>query len=128
MDHKQTLKYQNSNYSSASLERMPRDWTKLCLIVKLPYCQHRINYKISHRTISKKPFRRACLISGCAQARFHCRMKNMLIFQQPVPIKAIFTRIGGIQSFWPRHMSSMMYKGPIAVWRAMATPKQPQKM
>ena len=52
----------------------------------------------------------------------------MLIFQQPVPIKAIFARIRGIQSFWPRHISSMMYKGPKAAWRAMATQKQPQKM
>ena len=52
----------------------------------------------------------------------------MLIFQQPVPIKAIFARIRGIQSFWPRHISNMMYKGPKAVWRAMATQKQPQKM
>ena len=52
----------------------------------------------------------------------------MLIFQQPVPIKAIFARIRGIQSFWPRHISSIMYKGPIAAWRAMATQKQPQKM
>ena len=35
----------------------------------------------------------------------------MLIFQQPVPIKAIFACISGIQSFWPRHILSMMYVG-----------------
>ena len=49
-------------------------------------------------------------------------------FQQHIPIKAIFARIRGIQSFWPRHISSMMYKGPIAAWRAMATQKQQQQM
>ena len=52
----------------------------------------------------------------------------MLIFQQPVPIKAIFAHIRGIQSFWPRLISSIMYEGPKAAWRDMATQKQPQKI
>ena len=30
-------------YSYASLKRIPREWAKLCLIVKLPHCQYRDN-------------------------------------------------------------------------------------
>ena len=45
----------------------------------------------------------------------------MLIFPQTEPIKAIFTRICGIQLFWPRRILSMIHKGVMAAWRAMAT-------
>ena len=38
-------------YSWASLERISRDWAKLCLIAKLHYCQYRDNHKISHGTV-----------------------------------------------------------------------------
>ena len=52
----------------------------------------------------------------------------MVNLQQPIPIKAMFTRVRGIPSFRPRYILSAMYKGPIALWRAMATQKQPQQM
>ena len=32
-------------YSCATVEHILKDWAKLCLIVKLPYRQHRNNYK-----------------------------------------------------------------------------------
>ena len=51
---------------------MPRDWAKLCLLVKLRYCQHRNNYKIFQGTVSWRPYRRACLNSKCALAVLHC--------------------------------------------------------
>ena len=52
----------------------------------------------------------------------------MLNFQQHIPIKAIFARIRGIQSFWSGYISSMIYKASIAAWRAMATQKWLQQM
>ena len=39
--------------------------TKLCIIVKLPYCQFINNYKIFHGTVGCMPYRRAYLIGGC---------------------------------------------------------------
>ena len=59
-------------YSWTSIERISRDWAKLCLILKLPYCRQRNNYKISHDTEGKMPYRRACLISGCALVKLYC--------------------------------------------------------
>ena len=47
----------------------------------------------------------------------------MANLQQPVPVNASFARVRGIQSFWPGYISSRIYKGPIALWRAMATQK-----
>ena len=32
------------HYSYASLERIPRDWAKFCLIVKMPYCQYKKSF------------------------------------------------------------------------------------
>ena len=59
-------------YSYASLQCIRRDWVKLCPKMKLPCCQYRNNYKISHGTESYMPYRRACLISGCAPVKLHC--------------------------------------------------------
>ena len=39
---------------------------------KLLYCQYRNNYKISYGTVGWMPFRRVCLMSGCALARSFC--------------------------------------------------------
>ena len=62
-----TLKLQLSSH-----ERTPRDWVKLCRLVKLPYCQYKNNHKIFHGNISFMPYRRVCLISGCALVKLHC--------------------------------------------------------
>ena len=58
-----------SDHSAVAAEEIMKPLVKkLCLIVKLPYCQYRNYYKISQGTVS---YRRACLISGCALAVLH---------------------------------------------------------
>ena len=53
-------------YSWASLDRIPRDWVRLCFVVKLCYCQISNNYKISYGTVGLMPYRRACHFSSSA--------------------------------------------------------------
>ena len=57
--------------SKVSLERMPKNRAISYLNVKPHHCQYGNNYKISHGTLGCMPFRRVCLISGCALAMLH---------------------------------------------------------
>ena len=50
--------------------------------MKLPYCQYKKNSKIFHGTVSCMPYRRACLISGCALVKLHCIRKSFYRFDQ----------------------------------------------
>ena len=75
MKMKDTMKKSLKN-SYASLERIPRDQSKLCLIVELPYCQYKNNYKIFNGRASCMPYRRACLVSECALVKLHCIYKT----------------------------------------------------
>ena len=82
-------------YSYASLERIPRDWAKLCLIAKLPYFQFENNYKISSETTSCMLYRRACLISGCALAKLHCDRKyHLYLIDEINQVNTLFGEVG----------------------------------
>ena len=48
------------SYSWSSIERVSRDWAKLCHIVKLSYCQFGNNDKISHGIVSYVRYRIHC--------------------------------------------------------------------
>ena len=61
------------------------------------------------------------LLIGVGLVSLINKVENLSYLQQHIPIKAIFARIRGNQSFWLGHISSMIYKGPIATWRVMAT-------
>ena len=92
-----------TSYRWASLERMPRDWAKLCLTVKLPYSQYRNNYKISQGSASYMPYRRACLNSGCFLAVLHCVWKTCKWLRScRSPNKRMRLRACVLMSFLPK--------------------------